>query len=98
MSLVHIATITFETFCFQYLARRLMLKLIILAQVAITERALEYPSSVIPNASLAFVTNGIHQRTDTGMRGETTSSVAYPGFAVIAYGSLKHSVCDTILQ
>lgn len=94
---MHIATITFETFCLQYLAWCLMLKLIILTQVAITERALEYPSAVIPNTSLAFLTNGVHQWTDASMRGEATSSVAYPGFTVIAYGPLKHSICDIIL-
>lgn len=96
MSLMYIAIITFETFCFQYLAGCLMFKLIIFAQETITKWTFKYPSAMIPNTSFAFLTNGIHQRTDAGVTGEATSSVAYPGFAVIAYGSLKHSVCDII--
>jgi len=75
-----------------------MLELIVLAQEAITKRALEYPSSMIPNASLAFLTNGVHQWTDAGMSGETTSPMANPSFTVITYSSLKHTVCDTISQ
>lgn len=73
-----------------------MLKLIVFAQIAITEGALEYPPAVIPNTSLAFLTNGFHQGADAGVTGEATSSVAYPSLAMIAYGSLKHSVCDTM--
>lgn len=91
---MYIATITFETFCFQYLAGCLMFKLIILAQEAVTEWTFKYPSAVIPNTSLTFLTNSIHQRTGAGVAGKATSSMAYPGFAVITYGSLKHSVCD----
>lgn len=64
-----------------------MLKLIILAQVAIAERTLKYPSAVIPNTSLAFLTHGVHQRAGAGVAGEATSSMAYPGFAIVAYGS-----------
>lgn len=64
-----------------------MLKLIIFTQEAVAERALEYPPAMIPNAPLALLTNGVRQRADAGMTGETTSPVTYPGFAMIAYSS-----------
>lgn len=82
-----VARLTFETFSLEHLAGCLMLKLIILAQETIAERTLKYPSTVIPYASLTFLTYGIHQRTDTGVCGEATSPVANPGLAVITYGS-----------
>lgn len=81
-----ITGLTFEILRLQYLARRLMLKLIVLAQEAVAERALEYPPAMIPDASLALLTNGIRQRADAGVRGQATSPVAHPGLAVVAYG------------
>lgn len=62
-----ITGLTFEILRLQYLARRLMLKLIVLAQEAVAERALEYPPAVIPDASLALLTNGVRQRADAGV-------------------------------
>lgn len=82
-----IAGLALEIFSFQNLAGRLMLELIVLAQETITEGTLEYSAAVIPDSSLAFLTKSIHQRTDTSVRRQATSSVTHPGFAMIAYGS-----------
>lgn len=73
-----------------------MLELIVLAQEAIAERAPKYPPAVVPDPSLALLTNGVHQRADAGVGGEATSTMADPRLAVIAYSSLKSSNRETL--
>ena len=41
-----------------YLTRRLVLKLVVLAEVVVAERALEAPAAVVPHAALALDAHG----------------------------------------
>lgn len=67
-----------------------MLKLIVLAQEAITEGTLKDSSTMFPNTAFTLQANCILQRTGAGVRGETLASMAHPCLAEVANGA-NHS-------
>ena len=62
-----------------------MLELVVLAERAVTEAALEDPSAVLPDAPLALGAHGPVGRTGAGVRRQTLAAVTDPGLAVIAH-------------
>ena len=66
-----------------------MFKLIILADEAVAERALEDSPSVVPDSSVALNAGGIGERAGAGMGGETLTTVTDPGLTEITNGTLE---------
>lgn len=81
-----VARLALVRFRLQHLAGRLVLELIVLAQEVVAEAALVHAATVIPNATFTFDANGIHQRTDAGMRLKALAPVADPGLTVVTDG------------
>ena len=80
---------TLHVFRLELLTACLVLKLVILTDEAVTVRALEDSSSVVPNSSVTLDAGGISERTGTGMGGETFTTVTDPSLAEIANGTLE---------
>jgi hypothetical protein len=95
-----IARAAFFIFRIKDLTFCLMFELVIFAEKTETEGALEYSSSMIPNASLALDTNSINKRTCTAMFRYTVPPVTHERFAMITdpayYFDARNVICTVL--
>lgn len=84
-----ITRLAFVIFRLEYLAGRLVFKLIIFAEKRAAKGATKYPAAVVPDAALTFRTDCVRQWTSACVRGETTSAVTDPRLAIVTYRPLR---------
>lgn len=80
-----IATPTLETLALQNLTGRLMLHLVVFADVVLAEAADEDAAPVVPHAPLTLATYTVQTRARAPVRLQTLLAVADPGLAVVAH-------------
>lgn len=68
-----------------------MLKLVILAQEAVSERAPEHPAPMLPHAPLTLQTHSVCQRACARMSRQALATVTDPAFAEITHSILGRS-------
>ena len=88
---VHVYTyarLTFEILSLDLLAAGLVLKLVILTEVAAAVGAGEDPPPVLPDPAVTLRTGDVRQRTAAGVRGEALATVTHPRLTEITNSSL----------
>ena len=80
---------TFQVLGLELLTAGLVLKLIILADKAVAEGALEHPTAMIPHPSVALDAGGVGQRARAGVSGETLAAMTHPSLTEVTDGTLK---------
>lgn len=84
---------TFVVLSLQNLARCLMLKLVVFAQVVLAERALKDAAAVVPDVALALAAHGVRQGASARVGLEALAPVAHPSFAKVADRTLINQAC-----